>query len=108
MLQEIEKQVECENESVMLGLSPKSRRDLEMAASILQEYAETMLNPETQPYDKILKSNIDHLLDNFTRVFGQFKVQIIEKNFEPRPILKDQTVNQVKEALTEMTQEPKA
>ena len=47
MLQEIEKQVECENESVMLGLSPKSRRDLEMAATILQEYAETMLNPET-------------------------------------------------------------
>lgn len=92
----------------MLGLSPKSRRDLEMAASILQEYTETMLDPETQPYDKILKNKIDHLLDNFKRVFSQFKVQIIEKNIEPRPILKDQTVSQVKEAEAEVKEEPKA
>jgi hypothetical protein len=31
----------------MLGLSPKSRRDLLMAAQILRDYSETMLEPDT-------------------------------------------------------------
>lgn len=65
------RQVEFENESAMLGLSPKSRRDLIMAADILQDYSQSALDPDTQPYDRIQRKQIEDLLSDFRRVMSE-------------------------------------
>ena len=70
---EVERQVEFDNESAMLGLSPKSRKDLLMAAEILRDYS-NMLDPERSPYDRIQQEQFAKLLEQFYLVVKETTV----------------------------------
>lgn len=75
----VERQVEFENESAMLGLSPKSRRDLLMAAEILKQYGES-LDPVNSPYDRMQLEQYTKVLSEFHKVIKETSVEIVEKN----------------------------
>jgi hypothetical protein len=62
----------------MLGLSPKSRKDLFMAADILKEYSSS-LEPQLI-YDRMQQEQFAKLLESFYRVINETTVEIVEKN----------------------------
>lgn len=64
----------------MLGLSPKSRKDLLMAADILREYSETILDPLRSNYDRMKQNQFAKLLQEFDKVIKDTTVEIVEKN----------------------------
>jgi len=64
----------------MLGLSPKSRKDLLTAADILREYSETILDPLNSPYDRMQQEQFSKLLKEFEKVIKDTTVEIVEKN----------------------------
>ena len=51
-----------------------------------------MLDPDTQPYDKIIKRNIDELLDKFDQIVKSITVTIVEKNIDQEPASNDESV----------------
>ena len=52
----------------------------------------TVLDPDTKPYDKIIKRNIDELLDKFDQIVKSITVTIVEKNIDQEPASNDESV----------------